>query len=84
MYKLGISQGAGTRRKATEEQNVGNVLKWFLIATAAVFWGDHFLNRFAPACSPGFISIGVPDRYVCVSGHWLRDDPRWAELTRKQ
>lgn len=53
-------------------------LKIWLILTAVFFWVNFFLDDFAPQkCSPGFISIGTPSRYACLSGHWLHDDPEY-------
>lgn len=51
--------------------------KAFLFVTALIFWVDFVLDQYPPQrCSEGFISIGAADRYLCVVGHDLRDDPR--------
>lgn len=53
------------------------ILAAFLIFTAAFFWLDYLLNSTPPQCSVGFVSVGVPNKYICVVGHPYREDTNY-------
>lgn len=55
------------------------IIRGFVVATAIIFWINYLLDRFPPTCSPGFVTVGVPSKYLCVAGHPFREDKFYVE-----